>query len=141
LLFFSLIRHSTSYKRLFIVLKPAIYARTLFLSLHLTSATKKKSNKAKIKKKRKMPRLSARDRTEMHQMHQQQAQYPDGTSTDLRLLHSLDDLQFSSSSFDERRTKGVQSTKDDGEEGDPGPISWHQRISIWLINEGMCGFF
>src|SRR5690348_17598376 len=81
------------------------------------------------KKDKGMPRLNARDRTEMHQM--QQAQYTDGTATDLRLLHSLDDLGG-------LWRKGDRARKDsEEEEGDPGPISWHQRISIWMINEGM----
>ncbi|OAQ26388.1 hypothetical protein K457DRAFT_79060 [Linnemannia elongata AG-77] len=60
----------------------------------------------------------------------QQAQYTDGTATDLRLLHSLDDLGG-------LWRKGDRARKDsEEEEGDPGPISWHQRISIWMINEG-----
>ena len=113
--FFLLIQHSTSHDTLFIFCNTTNNANTYSTSPH--SAPRK--NKG-------MPRLNARDRTEMHRM--QQAQYTDGTATDLRLLHSLDDLGG-------LRRKGTKDSEE--EEGDPGPISWHQRISIWMINEGM----
>ncbi|KAG0371716.1 hypothetical protein BGX24_001290, partial [Mortierella sp. AD032] len=88
-----------------------------------------------------MPKLSARDRAELHQM--QQAQFTDGAATDLRLLHSLDDMPLSSSSLSSlgrgggrRNSKGGDQSAKDDEEGNSLPISWHQRISIWMINEG-----
>ncbi|KAF9932647.1 hypothetical protein FBU30_007644 [Linnemannia zychae] len=77
-----------------------------------------------------MLRLNIRDRTDLHRM--QQAQYTDGATTDLRLLQSLDNLTSQNYSYGERQ-------KGDDEEAESGSISWRQRISIWMINEGLFG--